>query len=134
MPAKNDDYNGTRFWFRQVDGDLAIAAARSQKFLPEHKCFHAQQAAEKALKAVCVSRGIVFSKTHKIAPLIGELRKGGVAVPESLDEARHLSGYAVRPRYENADPVTESERREAVGIARAVVKWAKAEVARTEKS
>ena len=67
--------------------------------LPEQLCFHAQQAVEKALKAVLVSRGIDFPLTHDLENLLEILRESGAEVPEQLDEIGELTPYAVETRY-----------------------------------
>ena len=48
--------------------------------LLEDLCFDAQQAAEKAIKAVLVHRGIRFPKTHAIAELLSLAAENGVEV------------------------------------------------------
>ena len=48
-------------WLRHARSDLALARMRKTKsLLYGHLCFHAQQAAEKALKAVMVHMGYAF--------------------------------------------------------------------------
>ena len=58
-------------WLRHAKADLALATAP----LPEDGlysilCFHAQQTAEKSIKAVLVFRGIEFPKAHSLTRLI----------------------------------------------------------------
>ncbi len=56
-------------WLRHAPSDLELARiARPPEVLLEALCFHAQQAAEKALKAVLIAHRIPFPKTY-----IGEL-------------------------------------------------------------
>jgi len=60
-------------------GDLAIAKAPLPKgAFYEDLCFHAQQAAEKALKAVYQHHGWPFRYTHDLDELIGGLRRNGL--------------------------------------------------------
>ena len=61
--------------------------------------FHAQQAVEKALKAVSVSRGIETRRTHDLAAL-AEFDVVGVT-PLMLDELRPLNPFAVEYRYDD---------------------------------
>ena len=69
-------------------------------------CFHAQQAAEKTLKAILTAAGIRYEHSHDLMPLFD---KSASLVPE-LDQFREacaqLSEYAVQVRYpgETADP------------------------------
>jgi HEPN domain-containing protein len=91
----------------------------------EDLCFEAEQAVEKALKAVLRSRGIDFPKTHDIGELLALLDRSGQKVSQDLWKADSLTTYAVETRYPGpAEPVTRSEYREAVALAQKVVKWA----------
>ncbi len=50
-------------WLRHAHSDLELArVGRATKVLLEGLCFHAQQAAEKALKAVLVAKVSLFLK------------------------------------------------------------------------
>ena len=48
---------------------MVLARANLKGGLPEHRLFHAQQAAEKALKGVFVARNLLFPRTHDIKAL-----------------------------------------------------------------
>jgi HEPN domain-containing protein len=72
--------------------------------------FHAQQAAEKMLKALLLKLDSSFAQTHRIADLIDLVNRKGLAFPERLDELRNLTPFAVIFRYdslpeENQEPV-----------------------------
>lgn len=76
--------------------------------------FHAQQAAEAALKAHLVKRGIDFPYTHNLAHLLDLTRPWG----DDLRAVEELTPFAVSARYDLDDePVTEGEARRAVAIA-----------------
>lgn len=62
--------------------------------------FHAQQAAEKLLKAVLVAAGAHYPRTHRLAELIDLLRAAGVQVPLEFDDVRYLTPFAVEFRYD----------------------------------
>ena len=64
--------------------------------------FHAQQAAEKALKAWLTILGIDFPRTHDLSLLIHKLDEEGVEVT-SLWELLDLNPFAVQLRYEILD-------------------------------
>jgi HEPN domain-containing protein len=110
---------------RHAWSDLELARTRrNSKILLEDLCFHAQQTAEKALKAVLVFHSVPFPKTHNIRTLM-DLLPEGLNLPEEAKEAASLTDYAVLTRYPGAlEPVTEEEYIEAVRIAEAVVHWA----------
>lgn len=62
------DVGSTEAWMRLAEGDLAVARVRVPDHVPrELLCFHCQQAAEKAIKAVLVSAGIEPPRTHALA-------------------------------------------------------------------
>jgi HEPN domain-containing protein len=112
-------------WLRHAHSDLALARAQDQPgVLLEALCFHAQQAAEKALKAVLLRRGIAFPRTHDIEVLLN-LLPAVVEVTADVEEARVLTQYAVVTRYPGTEePVAEAEYQDAIRIADAVVQWA----------
>jgi HEPN domain-containing protein len=88
-------------------------------------CFDAQQAAEKAVKAVLVLKGRRFAKTHDRAELLALVEDTGVTVPAAVLEAKGLTPYAVAGRYPGiSEDATEEDHREALAIAGAVVGWA----------
>ena len=113
-------------WLRYAVSDLEIARiAQSPQILLEGLCFHAQQAAEKALKAVLVAHAIPFPRTHNLTTLL-DLLPPDLLLPSEVEAATSLTDYAVLTRYPgNLEPITEEEHREAVHHTEAVVDWAK---------
>ncbi len=88
-------------------------------------CFHAQKAAEKAIKGVYRAHQREFRYTHDIAALLNGLKGEGIEIPEELQEAVELTGFARQARYPGTrEPTTEAEYRRAVTQAEAVVHWA----------
>ena len=131
------DYDQPKCWMRQAEGDLVIARGGLEGMLPEHRLFHAQQAVEKALKGVMVSRGLLYPRTHNITVLIDLLREGGVAVPDDAENAKDFTRFEAQTRYpvDFAVPplkVTEEYCNIVADITAAVVEWAKTEIAKTE--
>ena len=51
-------------WMKFAHADLVMARTPIPDIMFEMQCFHAQQAAEKAIKAVLIQRGVRFSKIH----------------------------------------------------------------------
>ena len=99
-------------WLQRAKSNMARAKAGrvSPDILNEDLCYDAQQAVEKAFKSVCIIHEIVFPKTHDIAYLIELLEKGSVEVPENLQNAKILTGYAVETRYPgDYEPVDEED-------------------------
>jgi HEPN domain-containing protein len=96
----------------------------NSKILLEDLCFHAQQAAEKSLKGVLISKSIPFPKTHNIRTLL-DLLPQDVFPPREVKETASLTDYAVLSRYPgDLEPVTEEEYRKTLYLAEIVVKWA----------
>lgn len=114
-----------RAWLQYARSDLAMARARAPGAYLEHHCFHAQQAAEKAIKAVLISRGLEFSYTHDLAELATTLEQSGQEIPNKVKAAEVLSRFAVLTRYPGfAGEVVYHEYKELVALAEAVVHWA----------
>jgi HEPN domain-containing protein len=113
-------------WLRCARSDLALARIqRPTEVLLDALCFHAQQAVEKSLKAVLLSRGIHFPYTHDIARLITLVQQANILWSEELDQAADLSEYASEGRYPgSAEPVSEEEYRQAILTAERMLAWA----------
>jgi HEPN domain-containing protein len=62
--------------------------------------FHAQQAAEKLLKALLMAREIPYRRTHDLRELIDLISDQNIQFPEPLMEVRTLSPFAVEFRYD----------------------------------
>lgn len=83
-------------------------------------CFHAQQCAEKYLKALLTCRGIDFPKTHDLVVLFNRLGEE----PElrlQTEDVHPLNRYSVEARYPGDwDPIDTQDASEAVAKARRV--------------
>jgi HEPN domain-containing protein len=124
-PAERYGPDDPREWLRQARVDLAMARAEVPGVdAMEPFCFHAQQSAEKAIKALLLHRGIRFPHVHDLDRLLVLLSDHGVEAPDTVREADRLSEYAVLTRYPlDREPVTVEQRREAVEIAETVLRW-----------
>ena len=113
-------------WMERAHSDLALArvAITTPDVLREDACFHAQQCAEKALKALLVRRRIPFPRTHVVELLLDLLKRSGVIVPPDVDEAVILTQYAVQARYPGDwEPITLTEAESALDLAARVHAW-----------
>ena len=127
MSAQRFPPDDPREWLNRARSNLAKAraAAAAQGVYLEDLCFDAQQAAEKALKAVVLCRGVCFPYVHDLAQLLSLLEQIGPKLPQRVRRAAILSDYAVQARYPAvAEPVTQQEYQEALSIAEAVIAWA----------
>jgi HEPN domain-containing protein len=123
MPADPSD---PRAWITRAYSNLRLAEkGQGKDIMLEDLCFNAQQAAEKALKAVCLYKGQDFPKTHSITRLIDILESTGVEVPEQIQIADILTQYAIQTRYPGpVEEITFEEYQESLTIAARVVFWA----------
>jgi len=107
-------------WLALADEDLRLARhgfALSEA--PPYRliAFHAQQCAEKHLRAYLTFRGVDFPYTHNIAHLV-EICSDERAWPGTLSAAEELSPFAVSARYPGEeDDVSREEATRAVEIA-----------------
>ena len=114
-----------REWLNRARSNLARTKARIPDVYLEDLCLDAQQAAEKALKALLIQREVVFPYVHDLARLVTLLEAAGQEIPAVVRRAENLTRYAGVTRYPGlAEPVTEEQYQEAVPIAEAVVQWA----------
>lgn len=110
-------------WLRYARADLAVAGgAQALGSLPGNYCFHAQQAAEKAVKAVYAHLGIEHDLIHDLQRLLTVLP---MSIPADVQAADVLTPYAVATRYPHVgtEP-TNDDVVEAIELARTVVEWA----------
>ena len=113
-------------WAARAEEDLALAqsALRRKRPLIYGATFHAQQCAEKYLKALLAARGQSIPRTHDLAALCDLCLRNGVIIPVDQDSLERLTAYAVQVRYPGEDP-TVGEAKEAVQIAQAVRRFAR---------
>lgn len=130
MPLGRPVPGSAEDWLARAKGDLAIARAPlPEQAFYEDLCFHAQQAAEKSLKAVYQHHGWSFRYTHDLEELISGLKEKGLDLPPDVIEADALTGFAWEARYPGlGEPVTKEEYEEALQQAETVVGWAEKEI------
>lgn len=126
MPQDRPIPGSAQDWLVRAKGDLALARAPlPEGAFYEDLCFHAQQAAEKALKAVYQYGGWSFRYTHDLEELLTGLKRHGLSFPSELEEAVVLTSFAWETRYPGlGEPVAVEEYQEALRCAEAVVTWA----------
>ena len=129
MPSENLSTGSSLEWLRYAQSDLELAQISAPAMVMlEGLCFHAQQAAEKSLKAVLIAFKIPYPKTHSIRKLLDILSEK-MEIPEDLQEAAILNDYAVTTRYPGAvEPIEDDEYYQAISLAKAVYTWAVEEV------
>jgi HEPN domain-containing protein len=88
-------------WLERAEEDLAVARHLLTEDLPYYAAigFHAEQAAEKFIKAFLVARQVEFPKTHDIGRLLDLVAAVDVALASDLASAVGLTDYGVDVRY-----------------------------------
>ncbi|MGQ0656222.1 MAG: HEPN domain-containing protein [Betaproteobacteria bacterium] len=115
-------------WISKAEHDLLNAAhtlTLGARCPTDTVCFHAQQCAEKYLKALLTVRGTDFAKTHDLEALAARLRNGPRPALSQDDLAR-LTRYATVTRYPGSENITLREARRAVAAARRIRRAARA--------
>jgi HEPN domain-containing protein len=117
----------TAEWVEKAEADLVTATRELRARLKPNydaACFHAQQCAEKYLKACLQEHDIRFEKTHNLALLLDLLLP---VVPDWTDlrpGLQELNAYAVAFRYPGETADREAARR-AVQLCRHVRRGAR---------
>lgn len=122
---RHPEPNSPEDWLLFAFSDLESAKYKPASVqLNNSHCFLAQQAAEIAVKAVMVFKGLEIIKTHKLEKLFSELQSQ-VKIPDTVMQAMRLTPSASEFRYPG-DPyeVEEEDWREAVRIAEITFDWA----------
>jgi HEPN domain-containing protein len=92
----------TAEWVAKAEGDFATMERESRvtdrpNF--EGICFHAQQCAEKYLKARLCEAGLAFGKVHDLVALLESVLKVEPSWETHRENLAYLSGFAVSGRY-----------------------------------
>ena len=83
--------------------------------------FHAQQGAEKALKALLARHGVQVEKTHDLGRLLRQAENVSQGIALRLADADALTPFAVLTRYPMSTPPTErAQATEHLALARPV--------------
>ena len=126
----------SRDWFRQAERDLKQARWALKGGFYEWACFSAQQAAEKAVKALLEAlRREAWG--HSITRLLASLPQAFEVDRELMEKAMRLDKFYIQTRYPNGFPVgspmdyyTEGEAKKAIEDAEALVSFCRGHLAR----
>ena len=115
-----------RAWAEHAEQDFALARAALKRKQPlvSGACFHAQQCAEKYIKALLLSKDAKFPKTHDLLLLNNLCSANGIFLEIEPRQLNTLTDYAVRTRYPGDDPTLE-DAKEAIELAKLVRDLAK---------
>ena len=121
----------TKQWLDMADMDLGVAKHLMENYYPkplEIICYHCQQAAEKAIKAVVISQGTKggMPKLHDLSFLLNQVKNFVNIEEKYYDYADTLTPYGVAVRYPNELFIEEHHAKEAIQYAEEIVQWAHA--------
>ena len=114
-------------WIEHAEDDYENAkiVIRRRKPSVYGSCFHAQQCAEKYMKALLVFKGRSFPMTHDLLIINNLLISEGIFIGLPEDDLDALSRFAAATRYPGAKPTIE-DAKEAISLARAIRKFSRA--------
>ena len=121
MTAEADD--AVRQWQAKAQSDwIAVEVLRASAECPRDVvCFHAQQFAEKLLKALLTRHGVETPRTHDLRRLIELAAAFASRLAGLADRADALTAHGVHTRYPgDALQVDETEMTTAVELAREI--------------
>jgi HEPN domain-containing protein len=116
-------------WLRQANDDLAMAGHALAGGFHAQACYHASQAAEKAIKGSLIGLGIEPAHTHSLERLVEDLSKAGVTTAPLSDlRLKALSRLATTTRYPAGDEAPQDlfdrvDAEAALATARAVLRF-----------
>ena len=116
-------------WMSFAAQDFNVAKHLYECYYPrplEIICYHCQQAAEKAIKAVIISQGAPggVPKSHDLVFLLNQI-KNLVNVESIYQEAQALTPYGVTARYPGEMDLEDRNAELAVRYAEAILTWSK---------
>lgn len=92
---------------------VIVLSRQRKKKLPDIVCYHAQQCAEKYLKAMMAKHDIKIPKNHDLVFLADKLKKVEPELELAKDMLSTLSQYAVEFRYPG-ESATKKDAKQAV--------------------
>lgn len=115
-------------WINEAEGDLEHARSDLKGKYYNWACFSAQQAAEKAVKAIFQKMG-AEAWGHSVADLLKELSKKHQIPEEIMNGALELDKTYIPTRYPNVHPsgsprnlYTKEESRRLIGYAEEIIR------------
>lgn len=120
MPFDPVRVEDTCAWLEKAQQDMGAGRAdlAADPSYPGDAMFHAQQAAEKAIKGFLAWHEVIFRKTHDLRELFEDCSRIDPSLRELAERAESLTPYAWRFRYpgERDEPACE-EAEEALALA-----------------
>ena len=115
-------------WLEFAKTDLGVANHLNDKYYPRPLaiiCYHCQQAAEKAIKALIIYSGAKggVPQKHNLSFLLDQM-KNMYDIPEKYyDYADTLTPYGIAVRYPNELPIDDRHVKEAIRYSAEIIDW-----------
>lgn len=120
MPSSRLGRSGPEEWFRRARRNLRAAETILESGFPDIAAFHAQQAAEFALKALQIHKTNRFSMIHDLTQLAREVS----SPPRILKLAATVTPAYVGARYPDVGgSITRKSAESTLDAARRIVRW-----------
>ncbi len=118
--------NDLEIWIDHAEDDFNAAGKllRGKKPSVYGACFHAQQCAEKYMKAILVIQGKRFPMTHDLVLINKLLSQSEIVTGFSEDLLETLSSYVIRARYSGERPEM-ADAKEALEITKNIRKFSR---------
>jgi HEPN domain-containing protein len=111
-------------WLEKAKKDLEVAKSAKRKGISyaDIACFHAQQSAEKALKAYLVWLEVEFPKTHVLEDLLDLIAPQDTSLESWRETLQAMTPFAVEIRYPESSTPSVEETNRAIRTAGGVLK------------
>lgn len=118
----------TKEWYDMAVMDLGVARHLDETYRPkplEIICYHCQQAAEKAIKALIIYYGGEggMPKLHDLSFLLNQIKNKVCIEDKYYDYADTLTPYGVSVRYPNELFLEERHVKEALEFSDEILRW-----------
>jgi HEPN domain-containing protein len=116
-------------WLMRARSSLGLAkSSNDESVYYEDLCFQAQQAVEKALKALLIYHGVEPERTHNLYRLLEEVERF-VQIDDEVRSVLKLCNFAVQTRYPGEYLKVEREEYEkSVAIAENCLRWVEVKI------
>jgi HEPN domain-containing protein len=121
-----------RKWVEKAEENLRAAEVLAERGMYAAACFHAQQAAEMALKGLLINLAGIQPLTHLLVEIAEKVMEYSTVRLPDVNELRWLQEHYLQTRYPNArlSEYVAEEAERAVRIAAEVVKAVNEEIRR----
>lgn len=120
----------TKEWYERAVMDFGVAKHLEETYYPkplEIICYHCQQSAEKAIKALIMYFGAEggMPKLHDLSFLLDQIKNKVTIEDKYYDYADTLTPYGISARYPNEMFLEEKHVEEAIRFADEILQWVK---------